>query len=105
MTIYGEKCHRCGQKTRRIREKNPTCGHCISILDSRNEEIRKCPIDDTEMKKEIIHNIILDRCPECTGIWFDKNELESLEDLINQFSDDIMVHNIIKGISKGEFEE
>ena len=62
MNIYGENCHRCEQKTRRKRKDKPTCGHCIEILESRHEEIRKCPVDETEMRKEILHNIILDRC-------------------------------------------
>ena len=105
MNIYGENCHRCGQKTRRKRKDKPTCGHCIAILESRHEEIRKCPVDETEMRKEILHNIILDRCPKCSGLWFDKDELESFEDLINQVSNEITIHKIIRGISKGEYEE
>jgi hypothetical protein len=105
MNIYGENCHRCGQKTRRIQNEEPTCGHCIAIIESRHEEIRQCPVDSTNMKKEIIQNIILDRCPKCSGIWFDKGEFESFEQLIKQVSNELMIHEIIKGIAKGKYEE
>ena len=57
MSIYGENCHRCEQKTRRKRDNKPTCGHCIAVLDSRHEKIRKCPVDSTDMNKEIVQNI------------------------------------------------
>jgi len=105
MNIYGENCHRCNQKTRRTRKNEPTCGHCIAILDSRHEEIRNCPVDNNKMKKEIIQNIILDRCPNCSGLWFDKNEIEAFEELINKVSNDAIIHKIIKGITQGEYEE
>ena len=104
MEIYGDKCHNCGQKTRRLYNDKPTCGHCIAILEARHEEIRKCPVDNEEMKKEIIHNIILDRCPKCSGLWFDKNELESFEQLIRQVSSENLIHEIIKGIASGKYE-
>lgn len=105
MNIYGENCHRCKQKTRRARKNKPTCGHCIAILDSRHEEIRNCPVDNNKMKKEIIQNIILDRCPKCSGLWFDKNEIEAFEELINKVSNDAIIHKIIKGITQGKYEE
>ena len=105
MNIYGENCHRCNQKTRRTRKNKPTCGHCIAILDSRHEEIRNCPVDNNKMKKKIIQNIILDRCPNCSGLWFDKNEIEAFEELINKVSNDAIIHKIIKGITQGEYEE
>lgn len=51
MEIYGDKCHNCGQKNRRLYNDKPTCGHCIAILEARHEEIRKCSVDNEEMKK------------------------------------------------------
>lgn len=104
MSLYGENCHRCGQKTRRKMKEDPTCGHCIAILESRLEEIRNCPVDNSEMNKEIVQNIILDRCPKCSGIWFDKDELESFEELINQVSNELIIHKIVKGIVSGKYE-
>jgi hypothetical protein len=105
MNIYGEKCHRCGQKTRRNRKSKPTCGHCIAVIDSKHEEIRNCPVDNNKMNKEIIKNIILDRCPLCSGIWFDKDEIETFEELINKVSNELIIHKIIKGIAQGKYEE
>ena len=104
MEIYGDNCHSCDQKTRRIHNDKPTCGQCIVIMEARHEEIRKCPVDGTDMKKEILHNIILDRCSECSGLWFDKNELESFEQLIRQVSSENLVHEIIRGITSGKYE-
>ncbi len=42
------------------------------------ERIRKCPICNVEMKKIERHEVILDRCPNCLGLWFDKGELDKL---------------------------
>jgi len=105
MNIYGENCHRCRRKTRRIYKHEPTCGHCIAVLESRHETKRKCPIDSIDMKKEIIQNIILDRCPKCSGIWFDSDELESFQNLMKQLSNQITIHKIIKDIVEGKYEE
>jgi len=31
------------------------------------------------MKKEIAHMIVIDRCPDCGGIWLDGGELAVIE--------------------------
>ena len=39
------------------------------------EEARHCPICGEKMEKFIAYNVILDRCPNKHGIWFDKSEI------------------------------
>lgn len=34
------------------------------------------------MSKEIVLNIVIDRCPECHGIWLDGGELDLLKKAI-----------------------
>ena len=44
------------------------------------EEAKHCPICSSKMEKFMAYNIVLDRCPNRHGIWFDKNEMS---DFIN----------------------
>jgi Zn-finger nucleic acid-binding protein len=40
-----------------------------------------CPIcKKTKLEKEIFHNVGVDYCPVCLGIWFDRNELRWAKD-------------------------
>jgi Zn-finger nucleic acid-binding protein len=32
------------------------------------------------MLKEIVHMIVVDRCPNCLGVWLDGGEVERLKD-------------------------
>lgn len=43
------------------------------------ERRRKCPDDRAEMIKEIINEIVIDKCPRCGGIFLDKDELEAIK--------------------------
>jgi uncharacterized protein len=41
----------------------------------------KCPIcKNTKLKQEIFHNVEVDYCPTCLGIWFNKDELRWAKD-------------------------
>lgn len=40
----------------------------------------QCPNQHGELEKILFHHIEADYCPECLGIWFDKNELASAKD-------------------------
>jgi hypothetical protein len=75
--LFGEKCVRCDkQRTKREYEGIPTCEPCELKLKATREAMRRCPVDGSEMSKEIIHKVILDRCPACAGIWLDRGELD-----------------------------
>ncbi len=84
MSLFGEKCVRCGKKrTKHSYEGMPTCEPCEELLVARTkaegEERRTCPLDGATMGKEIVVNLILDRCPSCRGVWLDGGELELLK--------------------------
>ena len=43
-----------------------------------NEGLKKCPCCNTVMEKFLAYSIILDRCPNHHGVWFDKGEVSRL---------------------------
>lgn len=83
MSLFGEKCARCGQKTRHEVEGKPTCEPCEKemqlLVEAQGEDNRACPVDANIMQKEIAHMIVIDRCPSCGGVWLDSGELERLK--------------------------
>ncbi|NOZ87713.1 MAG: rhomboid family intramembrane serine protease [Deltaproteobacteria bacterium] len=36
----------------------------------------RCPVDHTLLKSLVFNGVTLDQCPNCGGIWFDRNELD-----------------------------
>ena len=83
MSMWGEKCVRCGERrTRETYEGLPTCEGCQGSMKARlraeSEASRICPMDGAAMSKEIVHNVVLDRCPSCGGMWLDGGEMELL---------------------------
>jgi len=40
--------------------------------------IIKCPLCNVEMKVLILKGVEIDKCPECSGIWLDKGEMQQL---------------------------
>ena len=87
MSLLGEKCARCGRKrTRKEFAGVPTCDDCHRLLELKleaaKESPRVCPIDEAAMQKEVVSNVIVDRCPHCKGVWLDGGELELLRGAI-----------------------
>ncbi len=39
-----------------------------------------CPNKHQELEKVLFHNVEVDYCPECLGVWFNKNELAYAKD-------------------------
>ena len=84
----GETCVRCGKRrTRTEFEGVPTCMDCELKLKAEREETLRCQHDGAEMRKEVIQNVIVDRCPECGGVWFDGGELEALSSVLKRAAD------------------
>ncbi len=83
MSLFGEKCNRCGARTRHREEGNPTCEACARemalLLEAEGEGPRPCPIDGEAMQKEVAVMIVIDRCPKCQGVWLDSGELEKVK--------------------------
>ncbi len=81
--LFGATCVRCG--TRRTRSKLddvPTCSDCENTFlkaKAASEDKRSCPMDGTAMKKEVVHKLVIDRCPQCRGVWLDGEELEAIK--------------------------
>lgn len=46
-----------------------------------NEKPRPSPITGEPMEPEVIHGVVVDRCPSSRGIWLDDGELEQLIDI------------------------
>jgi hypothetical protein len=83
MALFGDKCTRCGRRTRNTYENAPTCEACAKEIETRlsaaSEQTRPCPLDKTTMEKEVVGgSIVIDRCPTCKGIWLDAGELEQI---------------------------
>ncbi len=78
-------CSRCGaghkwEQMTSTPEGNIFCPACWSSLNVDREPKRKCPVDDTEMLKEIVVGLVLlDKCPACGGTWLDKDELDVIK--------------------------
>jgi Transcription factor zinc-finger len=82
MSILGEKCVRCGARTRNVYQGKPTCDPCREYLElalaQAREVKRACPADNATLAKEIVHGVIIDRCPTCRGVWLDAGEMERM---------------------------
>lgn len=73
-------CSHCQQTTtHQVFEGKQTCPECEVKLMMAREGIRACPVDGHIMVKESLYHIIIDRCPSCSGVWLDANELESIK--------------------------
>lgn len=84
----GETCMRCGKHRTRVEfEGVPTCTACELKLRAEREEALECLHDGATMRKEVIQNVIVDRCPECGGVWFDGGELEILGTALRRATD------------------
>ena len=84
MALFAPKCDRCGKRTRNTEEDKPVCQNCVEemtlLINAAKEESRPCPRDASPMIKEIAHMLVIDRCPECRGVWLDGGELERLRE-------------------------
>ena len=100
MSLLGEKCARCGKKrTRQEFEGIPTCDACRQLLETKlaaaKESPRACPIDREAMAKEIVSNVVVDRCPRCQGVWLDGGELELLRGAIEAGVSDAVLLGVL----------
>ena len=40
----------------------------------------ECPNDNEQLKKALFHNVEVDYCPKCLGLWFEQDELRQVKD-------------------------
>lgn len=70
-------CPECNKV--KILEKYDCCEDCEIRLRIEKENIIKCPSClKVDMTKNVIDDIIIDKCPECEGVFLDKGELSKL---------------------------
>ncbi len=87
MSLFGEKCVRCGKRrTKHTFEGRPTCESCEAELQTRAkpalDDAQKCPADGTVMAKDVVLNVVIDRCPSCNGVWLDGGELDLIRSAV-----------------------
>jgi len=74
------ECARCGAKHKREELTQTSSGSlfCSSCWNSlKNEPKRRCPIDDSEMNRHVVSDVVfIDTCSKCGGSWFDRGELD-----------------------------
>jgi predicted amidophosphoribosyltransferase len=68
MSLLGEKCDRCGKRTRHKEDEHPICEDCARemalMMEASSETLRACPADGEQMTKQIAHMLVIDRCPK-----------------------------------------
>ncbi len=93
MALFGERCIRCGVRTKNDYHGTATCPECVAqvelSLQADQETMLVCPIDGAPMSKEISHSIIIDRCTKCRGVWLDPGELEQIKVGVRQEQIDV----------------
>jgi hypothetical protein len=98
--LFGEKCLRCDKKRTKSKfEGFPTCGECEVEIRKEREAKRPCPFDGAEMHKEVIMNVIVDRCTKCAGVWLDPGELELIKKAIKEGADAQYLYGMAMGIA------
>ena len=66
------------------------CPECWRSIDPENEPKRNCPVDGTVMKKKFVAEVlVIDVCPKCDGVWFEKAEIDYLKDKARQAERDL----------------
>jgi hypothetical protein len=97
--LFGEKCGRCGRRTRHRTDDAPTCESCEAQLEAKLqadiESPRECPVDGAPMAKEIVQTIVIDRCPSCRGIWLDGGEFESIQHGIEAGAASVLMRGMV----------
>lgn len=97
-------CAKCNShKTKREFEGEPTCQSCEFDILMRRENKRICPVDQSYMNKEVVEGteLIIDRCPNCKGVWLDSNELEELSEEISSGNASGLAVGLALGVAIG----
>lgn len=85
MPIPCDKCHKEVDTTMSIRE-GVICAQCQSRLQAaKSEPTRTCLHDGQAMQKDLVLNIIIDKCPSCGGVWLDGGEINLIKDTLRNF--------------------
>lgn len=95
-----ELCVRCREHPSvEVLDGLPTCARCGEMIRLKAETRRTCPVDGTAMRKEVVHNLLIDRCPACGGIWLDHDELEALLRIASEHTDGSFMNGVLLGLA------
>ena len=79
----------------RTRPDDPYYRQAVELaIKAGREERMSCVHDGAQMQKEVIEGVIIDRCPDCGGVWFDGGELEVLSNVLRLAADQSMPSNV-----------
>ncbi len=94
-------CVRCREHpAEEVLDGLPTCRSCGMSIRQKCENVRVCPVDGGEMLKEVIQNLLIDRCPTCGGVWLDHEELDALIRLAAERTDDgAFLNGVLLGLA------
>ena len=80
MGVAGDKCVRCGRRSIHGTGRGlPTCSRCLAELRAEGEATLRCPHDGSDLFKKVIHDVVIDHCVECGGVWLDAGELRLIQ--------------------------
>lgn len=74
--FLGRKCDQCGHRI--YEPKATSCKPCRLKEEMKGEVKLTCPECSTQMNKKVVHEIIIDKCPNCKGIFLNKGELKAI---------------------------
>ncbi|MBZ0150861.1 MAG: zf-TFIIB domain-containing protein [Planctomycetes bacterium] len=80
----GKLCARCGAvRTSNTSAGLPICTPCLKLereaAARADQPQRRCPVEGAAMELVFVHGIVIDRCPDCGGVFLDKGELVVLQ--------------------------
>lgn len=71
--IFQQQCQSCGGSIERNEERCQACG---------KPNVLNCPRCKTQMERKQKGRLVLDLCSSCSGVWFDREELQQIWNLV-----------------------
>jgi len=102
MSLFGEKCHRCGRRTRSKEDGIAICTECKAEILASKEDKMSCPDDGSQMMKQIVKGVVTDKCPECGGVWLDSGELDLIKKAVQDAEAGGFATAFVIGMSAGQ---
>lgn len=74
------RCYRCHRKEATEHLTGvAACEDCGRALEQSGKDPRRCPIDGSSLKKQVLLGVVTDRCPSCAGVWLDSGEVDIVQ--------------------------
>lgn len=72
-----ERCVRCNTRPAKQGVQGlPTCDNCATLQAAEQESPRHCLACEAVMEKQLVRQVVIDKCTSCGGVWLDSGELE-----------------------------